>query len=121
MRKMFAAMAALFLMLSTASAVSAHAHMKSTQPANDAVVTAPTHIRLEFSEGLELAFSGIKITGPAKAAVATGAASHGEAGDSVLDVPVAGAMAPGQYTVEWRILSKDGHKTKGTFSFTVKP
>jgi methionine-rich copper-binding protein CopC len=38
-----------------------------------------------------------------------------------LSVPVIGTLQPGIYTVEWHALSTDGHKTTGSYSFTVKP
>ena len=30
-------------------------------------------------------------------------------------------LAPGRYTVHWRVLSVDTHVTEGTFAFTVAP
>jgi len=38
-----------------------------------------------------------------------------------LMVPLAETLSPGAYAVEWHILSTDGHKTNGTYAFTVKP
>jgi methionine-rich copper-binding protein CopC len=35
--------------------------------------------------------------------------------------PVTSTLAPGVYTVTWHALAKDGHKTNGTYSFTVQP
>jgi hypothetical protein len=35
-------------------------------------------------------------------------------------VPLTGALARGLYTVAWHALANDGHKTHGTYSFTVK-
>jgi methionine-rich copper-binding protein CopC len=29
-------------------------------------------------------------------------------------------MVPGTYRVEWRVTSADGHKTEGSYTFTVK-
>ena len=122
MRTMIAASAALLLTLAASGVALAHAHLKSTEPAKDAVVAAaPANIRLEYSEALELPFSSIKLTGPDKTTVPTGAPTHGGGGESILDVPVTGTLTPGLYTVEWRILSKDGHKTKGSYGFTLKP
>jgi len=30
-------------------------------------------------------------------------------------------LAPGRYTVRWKVLSVDTHRTEGSFSFEVKP
>jgi methionine-rich copper-binding protein CopC len=111
---------ALLFMLS--SGALAHAHLKTASPADHATVAAAMpSVRLEFSEEIELKFSGVKIAGPNKSTVTTGPATHGSGGDAVLEVPVTGPLAPGAYTLEWHILSKDGHKTKGSHTFTVKP
>ena len=100
----------------------AHAHLKSATPAIGSIVaTAPTELDLKFSEGLNLRFTGVKVTGPAKAAVATGEAALGAGDDTTLVVPVPDPLAPGSYTVAWHALSTDGHKTSGTYTFTIKP
>lgn len=100
----------------------AHAHLKSATPAIGGTVAAtPTELHLTFSEGLNLKFTGVTLTGPAKAAVSTGDAALGAGDDAVLVVPVSGNLAAGTYRVDWHALSTDGHKTKGTYTFTVKP
>ena len=100
----------------------AHAHLKSAMPAAGSIVTAPpTALDLKFSEGLNLKFTGVKVTGPDKASVATGDASLGANDDTALVVPVSGTMGAGTYTVTWHALSDDGHKTNGSYKFTVKP
>ncbi|MDE1994691.1 MAG: copper homeostasis periplasmic binding protein CopC [Rhizobiaceae bacterium] len=98
----------------------AHAHLKASVPAADSSVQqAPSELDLTFTEALNLKFSGIKVTGPTKAEVKTGTASLMD-GDTVLMVPVTDKLTPGTYTVDWHALSTDGHKTDGTYSFTVK-
>ena len=102
--------------------VYAHARLKASTPApGSTLATAPTELDLRFSEGLNLKFTGVTITGPAEAAVATGEAALGAGDDTTLVVPVSGMLAPGSYTVAWHALSADGHKTKGTYTFTIKP
>ena len=100
----------------------AHAHLASATPAIDGTVAAsPAELDLKFSEALNLKFSGVKVAGPDKAAIATGAASLAKGDESKLVVPVSAALAAGIYTVDWHVLSKDGQKTHGTYKFTVKP
>jgi len=99
----------------------AHAHLKSSVPSDKAVVkTAPTELDLTFTEELNLKFSGITVTGPNQKPVKTGEAMLMN-GDKALMVPVSDTLAAGTYTVEWHALSADGHKSKGKYSFTVKP
>jgi methionine-rich copper-binding protein CopC len=116
----------LFVFASTASLALAgqafaHAHLKAAVPADKATVAAsPAELDLSFSEELNLTFSGIKVTGPGKTGVKTGEASLKE-DDKTLVVPVSGTLGAGSYTVEWHALSTDGHKTSGSYSFTVQP
>lgn len=113
-------LAALIGLAATGSAF-AHAHLKSAVPAVDSTVaTAPTELDLTFTEDLNLKFSGVKVTGPGQAAVQTGTAMLMEK-NTVLMVPLSGALGAGTYTVSWHALSGDGHKTNGSYKFTVKP
>lgn len=115
--------AAAIAVFALSSAVAhAHAHLKSATPADKAsLITGPSLITLEFSEGIELKVSKVTLTGPGKAAVKTGELAHGRAGDAVVEIPVQDKLAPGDYTIDWRVLSKDGHKVKGSTTFTIKP
>lgn len=99
----------------------AHAHLKSAIPAvNGTVSVAPAKLDLSFSESVNLRFTGVTVAGPGQSKVATGQAkllNH----DMTLMVPVTATLGAGKYTVSWHALSTDGHKTHGTYSFTVKP
>ena len=104
-----------------ASQAVAHAHLKSATPADKSTVTgSPSELDLTFTEGLNLKFSGIKVTGPDKAEVKLGDGMLMQK-DTVLMVPVSEKLAAGTYTVEWHALSADGHKTNGSYTFIVRP
>ncbi len=60
------------------------------------------------------------MTGPDKAAVKLGDPRLTHNG-KVLAVPVSVPLGSGTYIVEWHVLSTDGHKTNGSYTFTVKP
>jgi methionine-rich copper-binding protein CopC len=60
------------------------------------------------------------VIGPAKAAVKLGDPGLTQNG-MALAVPVSEALGAGTYTVEWHVLSTDGHKTNGSYIFTVTP
>lgn len=101
--------------------VFAHAHLSAATPADKAEVSeAPKEITLTFTEGVEPSFSGVKVTDSNGKAVATGKAVADKADNKVLRVPFSSDLAPGSYKVEWHVLSVDGHKTKGNYSFTRK-
>lgn len=100
----------------------AHAHLKSAVPAIDGTAAAaPSEIALTFSEALNLKFSGATVTDAGGKPVATGDAKLVGTGDTGLTVPLAAPLAAGTYSVKWHVLSVDGHKTEGAYSFTVKP
>ena len=108
-----------FLLLAIGPAF-AHATLASSAPANAAIVTtAPTAITLKFTEGLELKFSGLSITGPSGPVMA-GAATLDPADNATLVVPLVSPLPAGTYTIDWHVLSTDGHKTQGSYAFTVK-
>jgi methionine-rich copper-binding protein CopC len=114
-------LAAAAISIAFAGQAMAHAHLKSSTPAADSSVkAAPSELDLTFSEGLNLKFSGIKVTSPNKTAVKTGNGMLMDK-DTTLMVPVTDKLAPGKYTVEWHALSTDGHKTNGAYSFTIAP
>jgi methionine-rich copper-binding protein CopC len=99
----------------------AHAFLLKSNPTVGAVVAAPPKtVRLEFSEGIELAFSGVDVTSGANAAVATEKARFDGNGRKVLVVDLP-PLAPGAYRVKWHVVSVDTHRTEGEFRFTVKP
>ncbi|ELY3903785.1 CopC domain-containing protein YobA [Klebsiella aerogenes] len=114
--------AAVFLsaMLTTASAF-AHAHLQQQIPAADSTVSvSPQALTLTFSEGVELSFSGVTLNGPQNKPVATGKLARSDGNKAQLTLPLNEPLAAGEYTVEWYVVSVDGHKTKGQYHFSVK-
>ncbi|MGU3523230.1 CopC domain-containing protein YobA [Enterobacteriaceae bacterium C23F] len=107
--------------LFTTSAAFAHAHLKNQSPAADTqVTTAPQALTLNFSEGIEVKFSGVSVTGPKQAPVPVGAVKLNEKDNTQLIAPLEQALQSGDYTVDWHVVSVDGHKTKGQYHFSVK-
>jgi copper resistance protein C len=98
----------------------AHAHLLQSAPAADTVVVAsPGVLRLDFSEGLQLGFTGITLRGPDGAIVSNGRAKLAQKDDRELVVPLPRALVKGRYTVEWHALANDGHTTRGSYGFSV--
>jgi Uncharacterized protein, homolog of Cu resistance protein CopC len=105
----------------TTPVVWAHAHLTHQYPAANAAVTAaPQALTLNFSEGIEPGFSGATITGPKQEGIKTRPAKRNEQDHTQLIVPLDEALKPGAYTVDWHVVSVDGHKTKGQYTFSVK-
>ncbi|NTH75538.1 copper homeostasis periplasmic binding protein CopC [Agrobacterium rhizogenes] len=109
------------LALGLAGQAFAHAHLKSAAPADKSTLTSsPSELDLTFTESLNLKFSGVKLTGPNKTAIKLGDPGLTRNG-KILTVPVSSPLGSGTYTVEWHVLSTDGHKTNGSYTFIVKP
>lgn len=119
-RTIFASSIAMVAVTAVAGEAFAHAQLKTAvPPVNGSVAASPAEIDLSFSEDLNLKFSGIKVTGPDKKAVKLGEGMLMDS-NTMLMVPVSGTLADGSYTVDWHALSGDGHKTHGSYNFTVK-
>ncbi|EFV4609845.1 CopC domain-containing protein YobA [Salmonella enterica] len=99
----------------------AHAHLTHQYPAANAAVTAaPQALTLNFSEGIEPGFSGATITGPQQESIKTCPAKRNEQDKTQLIIPLEQPLKPGAYMVDWHVVSVDGHKTTGKYTFSVK-
>lgn len=100
---------------------SAHAHLKTETPAADSVLTvSPTELSLGFSEGIEPDFSKITLTDASQKTVKTGKMTLAANDNTQAVLPLSDALSVGKYIVSWNVVSVDGHKTHGQYSFTVK-
>ncbi|HEY0275005.1 MAG TPA: copper homeostasis periplasmic binding protein CopC [Paenirhodobacter sp.] len=97
----------------------AHAHLSASVPAAEATVDSPKLIEMTFTEPLELKLSTAMVMSSAGAHIATAAPVLGGDGMTLI-VPLTGPLAAGTYGVMWQVLSVDGHKTSGNYSFSVK-
>lgn len=103
-----------------APGVLAHAHLKQQSPAANAQVAAPNTLTLHFSEGIEPAFSGVVVTNAHQQVMKTGNVRRDEKDSAQLIVPLEQPLTTGTYQVDWHVVSVDGHKTKGSYHFSVK-
>ena len=102
------------------AAAHAHAFLVHASPkVGSTVATAPRELLLWFTEKLEPAFSSVEVRN-AQGAVVSGKAQVAGGDGSELRIPLK-ALPPGTYSVSWRVLSVDTHRTQGSFSFRVGP
>ena len=111
---------ALLLSLSielSASRAWAHAYPTVSFPNDGTTVKeSPREMRIQFTEGIELAFSQITVKN-AKGEVVSQGKLRQLADDTVaIDLK---PLQPGAYNVEWQVLSVDTHITDGILHFTV--
>lgn len=96
----------------------AHAMLEHANPGAGATLPqAPKTITLDFSEGLEPAFSATTVSDSAGHDVTAAKATVAGNTMSVALQP----LAPGTYKVVWHAVSVDTHRTQGAYEFTVKP
>jgi len=99
----------------------AHAFLDHADPKVGSVVSAPpTELRLWFSQDVEAVFTTAEVLDAAGKRVDTGHPQVDPKEKVLLHVPL-GKLAPGEYTVNWRVVSVDTHPTVGQFSFRVAP
>jgi methionine-rich copper-binding protein CopC len=98
----------------------AHAVLVKSVPAQRAALAEPPpRVELWFNERLEPAYSKASVTNEAGTQVDLRdvAVSAQDPRRLSLSLP---ALAPGRYTVRFRVLSVDGHVVESKLSFTVK-
>ena len=108
-------------MLLASSPAFAHAFLSnSSPPVGSKVPVPPKAVIIDFTEGVEPAFSAIVVQDAQGRRVDKGS-PHLVAGNQTrlaVDLPT---LAPGEYKVTWHATSVDTHKTEGSFHFTVSP
>lgn len=118
--RMVIAIAAAGLM-AFSSLAAAHAHLQSSLPAAKAqVTTSPDALTLNFSEDIEAAFSGVTLLDSAQKPVVTAKARVESDQKKRLIVGLPQPLKTDSYQVNWHVLSVDGHKTAGSYRFSVK-
>jgi methionine-rich copper-binding protein CopC len=99
-----------------------HAHLVRADPAvNDTIASTPKTVRLWFSEPVELGLSRIRIVRVGGDTVKTSVLRHegSAASTAALDL-AAPPTAPGTYLVTYRVVSRDGHPSSGSYQFVLK-
>lgn len=108
-----------FACLQSAPAM-AHAMLVKAEPARRAQLTqTPSQVRLWFNEEVEKDYASLSVLDPAKSPV-TDISPQIAADDPKAIVLALPELAPGKYTVKFRVLSVDGHVVDSSYDFTVK-
>jgi len=114
-------LAFLLACMALAPSALAHAYLDRTSPeAASTVRGSPTEVKLWFSHALEPAFSTVSVLDKAGRQVDRKDTRVDPAEAKVLKVTLP-ALSPGRYRVVWRVLSADGHVTRGEYAFEVAP
>jgi methionine-rich copper-binding protein CopC len=106
-------------LLITAQLAVAHALPKQQSPAPDSAVEAPHEVAIDFSDGLEPAFSTLVVVDAAGKQVNSAKSAVDAANKKHMSVAL-GDLKTGTYQVEWTAVADDGHRTQGHYLFNVK-
>ena len=112
---------AAFAVLSLQSVAAwAHAKLVKSEPAQRAVLGhAPMQLRLWFNERLERAFSVATVLDASGNSVTSTVAAVSNTDPKLLVLPLP-RLAEGAYTVQFQVLSIDGHTVKSGFRFEIR-
>jgi methionine-rich copper-binding protein CopC len=98
----------------------AHAKLIRSRPnASEVLAETPASVELWFNERLEDEFNSIEVADSAGRKVEEGHARVNPQQRTNLLVRLR-RLPPGSYLVHWKILSVDGHTSRGRFIFSVK-
>ena len=103
------------LVLGSYAAAFAHSESEETTPANDSRVTAVDQIEIRFDDPMRV--TAVALVGPNGDTPLERQTGLDPATEFVATPE--DALQPGNYEVEWRGLSSDGHPMEGSFSFEV--
>ncbi len=95
---------------------SAHSVLIETDPTTGSVAATPDAVRLTFNERPQARFSVVQVVGPDGARRDAGNLS---VLNDVVSEPLQGTRPAGVYTVNWRVVSADGHPVSGQWRFTA--
>ena len=111
--------APILLALLFSQMVWAHAHPKSEVPADGATVATPPEVNITFDDALEPALSTLTVSDMQSHPVTNAKAELDSATHKTLSLKMP-PLTVGTYLVKWVAVSLDGHRTSGSYRFSVK-
>ena len=104
-------------LLALTAVAQAHTHLKEATPADKSVVNAaPTSLVLKFSEAAKVTALTLHHEGAPDQKLTP--SPQGASAQFTAALP---KLLPGKYSVDWRVVSDDGHIMSGQLSFTFDP
>jgi methionine-rich copper-binding protein CopC len=98
----------------------AHSMLVKAEPPRRAVLTkSPSHVRLWFNEKIEGDYASLVVLDAKKQPISDVKPTLAPDDQKSIVLPLP-ELAPGKYSVKFRVLSVDGHVVESSFDFTVK-
>lgn len=118
--KLFAAACVMSACAIASTAYASPRMISATPGAKSVVSSAPTSVRILFSEPVAVAASGAAIASDKGQVMQTGKPSLNGNNPRQLIVPITSSLDPGTYTVSWFAVGRDTVRVTGTFQFELK-
>ena len=97
-----------------------HAFPDHADPKVGSTLTvSPDRVRIWFDSALEPVFSSIMVHTADGRMVDKGDGGVATSDPALLEVSVP-PLPPGNYIVIWSVVARDGHRTSGNYTFTIK-
>ncbi len=98
----------------------AHSMLVKAEPPRRAVLTkSPSQVRLWFNEKIEGDYASLMVLDAKKQPITEVKPTLAPDDQKSIVLPLP-ELAPGKYSVKFRVLSVDGHVVESTFDFTIK-
>jgi len=99
----------------------AHAILVKSQPAKDETISqSPKQVDLWFNDAVRSEYKAVAVIDSAGKRVDNHDVAQGLTDGSHIYATVPN-LAPGTYTIRYRVVSEDTHIVTGKFEFTIKP
>jgi methionine-rich copper-binding protein CopC len=110
----------MFIVAAPVTSALAHSMLVKAEPPRRAVLTkSPTHVRLWFNEKIEGDYASLVVLDAQKQPITDVKPTLALDDQKSIVLPLP-ELAPGKYSVKFRVLSVDGHVVESTFDFTIK-
>ena len=114
------ALAVLAVAAPAARATALHFHLVKSMPRTEAMLeTAPTEIKLWFSEEPQEGATSLRLVGPGDEMVELGEVARSKDDASMVFAKVSGQVPMGVSKIMWRAMGRDGHVVRGEYTFSV--
>ena len=109
-----------FLLFCLPSLRFGHVHLEKSNPAKGEILnTAPDNVELWFSGKVSDEWSKIEVTDAKGNRVDNKQVRRGTEGAKHLSIGLQ-SLSVGTYNIRWNVVAGDGHRVKGSASFTIK-
>ena len=110
----------MFILAAPVTSALAHSMLVKAEPPRRAVLTkSPTQVRLWFNEKIEGDYASLVVLDAQKQPITDAKPTLAPDDQKSIVLPIP-ELAPGKYSIKFRVLSVDGHVVESTSAFPVK-